>query len=222
MQNDINGKNLACNLHFADFWISSRICCCKLQFFIFASCILHFFANRCGAYLKFAKYKFCILRLQRRFLLGSFYYGAKFKLRPMARNLQKLDFAFCILQLFAVLSTCQLARSKNKILHFAFFCKFAISQKLSANIDFLQFARSFCIFSQFCKKVMISKYPPLVCTFLRHTFYVGREICISKVGLRLFLKLNLSHRHRSRDSDSQPFPTRVIVFADLNKHALVT
>jgi hypothetical protein len=34
-------------------------------------------------------------------------------------------------------------------------------QKLSANIDFLQFARSFCIFSQFCKKVMISKYPPL-------------------------------------------------------------
>ena len=120
LQNDISGKNLACNLHFADFWISSRICCCKLQFFIFASCILHFFANRCGAYLKFAKYKFCILRLQRRFLLGSFYYGAKFKLRPMARNLQKLDFAFCILQLFAVLSTCQLARSKNKILHFAF------------------------------------------------------------------------------------------------------
>jgi len=120
LQNDINGKNLACNLHFADFWISSRICCCKLQFFIFASCILHFFADRAASVcnLQNKNLAFCIF--QRRFLLGSFYYGAKFQFPPKARNLQKVDFAFCILQLFAVLSTCQLARCKNKILHFAF------------------------------------------------------------------------------------------------------
>jgi hypothetical protein len=59
------------------------------------------------------------------------------------------------------LASLQGAKTRSCILHFAFFCKYAIVQKLSANIDFLQFARSFCIFSQFCKKVMISKYPPL-------------------------------------------------------------
>jgi hypothetical protein len=52
--------------------------------------------------------------------LGSFYYEDKFQFRPKARNLQKVDFAFCILQLFAVLSTFQLSRSKKNIFHFAF------------------------------------------------------------------------------------------------------
>ena len=60
------------------------------------------------------------------------------------------------------LASLQDAKTRSCILHFAFFCKYAIVQKLSANIDFLQFERSFCIFSQFCKKVMISKYPPLL------------------------------------------------------------
>jgi hypothetical protein len=57
------------------------------------------------------------------------------------------NFEFCILQLFAGLSACQLARCKENILHFyfAFFCKHAISQKLRANIEILQFAREFCI-----------------------------------------------------------------------------
>jgi hypothetical protein len=39
LQNDISGINLAWKLHFENFWINSRICCCYLQFFIFASCI---------------------------------------------------------------------------------------------------------------------------------------------------------------------------------------
>jgi hypothetical protein len=60
----------------------------------------------------------------------GFDYGAKFQFRPKARNLQKVDFAFCILQLFAVLSTCQLARSKKKILHFAF-CIFLRTRNLA-------------------------------------------------------------------------------------------
>jgi hypothetical protein len=73
------------------------------------------------------------------------------------------NFEFCILQLFTGLSACQLARCKENILHFVFciFCKHAISQKLSANIEILQFAKKFCILGKFCKKVMISKYPPL-------------------------------------------------------------
>ena len=72
-----------------------------------------------------------------------------------------LHFASCNFLQYYQLASLQGAKTRSCILHFAFFCKFAISQKLSANIDFLQFARSFCIFSQFCKKVMISKYPPL-------------------------------------------------------------
>jgi len=51
-------------------------------------------------------------------------------------------------------------------LHFSDFAissrKHAILQKLRANIEILQFAREFCILGKFCKKVMISKYPPLV------------------------------------------------------------
>ena len=75
-----------------------------------------------------------------------------------------LHFASCNFLQYYQLASLQGAKTRSCILHFAFFCKFAISQKLSANIDFLQFARSFCIFSQFCKKVMISKYPPLAQT----------------------------------------------------------
>ena len=73
-----------------------------------------------------------------------------------------LHFASCNFLQYYQLASLQGAKTRSCILHFAFFCKFAISQKLSANIDFLQFARSFCIFSQFCKKVMISKYPSLM------------------------------------------------------------
>ena len=72
-----------------------------------------------------------------------------------------LHFAFCNFLQNYQLASLQDAKTRSCILHFAFFCKYAIVQKLSANIDFLQFERSFCIFSQFCKKVMISKYPPL-------------------------------------------------------------
>ena len=72
-----------------------------------------------------------------------------------------LHFASCNFLQYYQLASLQGAKTRSCILHFAFFCKYAIVQKLSANIDFLQFERSFCIFSQFCKKVMISKYPPL-------------------------------------------------------------
>ena len=82
--------------------------------------------------------------------------------RRASCNFESLHFSSCNFLQYYQLASLQGAKTRSCILHFAFFCKFAISQKLSANIDFLQFARSFCIFSQFCKKVMISKYPPLV------------------------------------------------------------
>ena len=102
-----------------------------LQDAIFYFCILHFafFCRSSCELLQYAKIKSCILHFQRRFLLGSFNYGDKFQFPPKACNMQKVDFAFCIFQLFAELSTCQLARCKNKILHFAFCIFFQICNR---------------------------------------------------------------------------------------------
>ena len=133
-----------------------------LQDAIFYFCILHFafFCRSSCELLQYAKIKSCILHFQRRFLLGSFNYGDKFQFRAICKK-SILHFAsFNFLQNYQ-LASLQDAKTRSCILHFAFFCKYAIVQKLSANIDFLQFERSFCIFSQFCKKVMISKYPTL-------------------------------------------------------------
>ena len=137
LQNDISGINLAWKLQFENFWINSRICCCYLRFFIFASCIFLQIYAAITSNLQNKNFAFCVFQI--RFLLGSFYYGPKYKLRLKARNLQ---FALCILQLFAELSASQLARC---IFYFAFFRKRAIPQKLSTNIEILHFAKKFCI-----------------------------------------------------------------------------
>ena len=102
----------------------SAVASCNFLFLHLAFCIFLQIDAALICNLQKKNFAFCVF--QRRFLLGSFNYGDKFQFRPKARNLQKVDFAFCILQLFAVLSTCQLARSKKKILHFAFFCEHAI------------------------------------------------------------------------------------------------
>ena len=96
----------------------SAVASCNFLFLHLAFCIFLQIDAALICNLQNKNFAFCVF--QRRFLLGSFNYGDKFQFRPKARNLQKVDFAFCILQLFAVLSTCQLARCKNKILHFAF------------------------------------------------------------------------------------------------------
>jgi hypothetical protein len=59
-----------------------------------------------------------------------------------------LHFAFCNFLQYYQLSSLQGAKKRSCILHFAFFCEHAILQKLSANSKILQFAKSFCIFSQ--------------------------------------------------------------------------
>ena len=126
-----------------------------------------------------------------------------------------LHFASCNFLQYYQLASLQGAKTRSCILHFAFFCKYAIVQKLSANIDFLQFARSFCIFSQFCKKVMISKYPPLAQTPLRSAYFLKLRstapLRSTKVfgyiaGLHfIFLKKLPKHRARASGVMSERF-----------------
>ena len=141
-----------------------------LQDAIFYFCILHF-AFFCKSTRRlFAICKIKILHFA--FFKDDFYWAVSimeqnFNSVPRRAICKKsiLHFAFCNFLQYYQLASLQGAKTRSCILHFAFFCKYAIVQKLSANIDFLQFARSFCIFSQFCKKVMISKYPPLSQTY---------------------------------------------------------
>ena len=134
LQNDISGINLAWKLHFENFWINSRICCCYLQFFIF--CILHFLQIDAAitSNLQNKNFAFCVFQI--RFLLGSFYYGAKYKLRLKARNLQ---FALCCITYASCnfLQNYQLASSQDEffILHF---------------LENAQFRKNWAQISKFC------------------------------------------------------------------------